>query len=253
MTKTLDEWLRDAHSDPEAGCPPPEAFLEAEAGGLSPEERRALDEHAGRCPACAAERDLARLFDAAPEGAGVRAEDLDFVVSRLEEASPVRPAQPNVVPFPGPRREAAPPAPSRSRSFVRFAAAAVLVLAAGLGYRAFQAPEPALPTPPEIGGVVRGGEVEAVSPMGEVAEIPGELRWVPIEGALSYRVRLTAVDGSELWDGLAKAPPFVLPEEVAGRLHRAVVYTWTVEALGPAGERLASSGPVTFKAAPEGL
>ena len=32
MTKTLDEWLRDAHKDPEAGCPPPEAFLEAEAG-----------------------------------------------------------------------------------------------------------------------------------------------------------------------------------------------------------------------------
>lgn len=253
MTKTLDEWLRDAHRDPEAGCPPPEAFLEAEAGALSPEERRALDEHASRCPACAAERDLARLFDAAPQGADVRAEDLDFVVSRLEETSPVRPAGPKVVPFPGPRRPAAPPVPSRSRSFVRFAAAAVLVVAAGLGYRAFQAPEPALPTPPEVGGVVRGGEVEAVSPLGEVAEIPGELRWVPTEGAASYRVRLTAVDGAVLWEGMALAPPLEVPAEVAGRLHRAVVYTWTVEALGPTGERLASSGPVSFKAKPEGL
>ncbi|HKV07128.1 MAG TPA: zf-HC2 domain-containing protein [Thermoanaerobaculia bacterium] len=250
MRKTLDAWLHAAYADGEAGCPPPEAFLEAEAGGLSPEERRALDEHAARCPACAAERDLARLFDAAPEGADVRPEDLDFVVSRLEETSPVRPAKPKVVPFPGPRREVAPPVPSRSRSFVRFAAAAVLVIAAGLGYRAFQAPD--LP-PPEVGEVVRGGEVEAVSPVGEVAEIPGELRWVSREGAASYRVRLTAVDGAVLWEGTALAPPLRLPAEVAGRMHRAVVYTWTVEALGPAGERLATSGPVTFKAKPEGL
>jgi hypothetical protein len=247
MTKTLDEWLRDAHLDPEAGCPPPEAYLPAKAGGLSPEERRALDEHAARCPACAAERDLAGLFDAAPEGAQVRSEDLSFVVSRLEEASPVRPAKPKVVPFPGPRREAAPPVPAWSRSFLRFAAAAVLVVAAGLGYRAFQAPD--LP-PPEVGEVVRGGEVEAVFPVGEMAEIPGELRWVPREGAASYRVRLTAVDGAVLWEGTALAPPLHVPAEIAGRLHRAVVYTWTVEALGPAGERLASSGPVTFKAKP---
>lgn len=250
MTKTLDEWLRAAYAADAAGCPPPEAFLDAEAGALSAEERRKLDEHAARCPACAAERDLARLFDAAPEAADVRPEDLDFVVSRLGEASPVRPATPKVVPFPGPRRETAPP--SRSRSWVRFAAAAVLVMAAGLGYRAFQMPEPALPEI-EVGGVVRGGEVEAVSPLGEVAEIPGELRWVPRDGAASYRVRLTAVDGAVLWEGTALAPSLRLPAEVAGRLHRAVVYTWTVEALGPAGERLASSGPVTFKARPEGL
>lgn len=249
MRMTLEQWLRAAYASEEAGCPPPEAFLEAEAGALFPEERRALDEHASRCPACAAERDLARLFEAAPEGADVRPEDLSFVVSRLEEASPVRPAQPKVVPFPGPRREAAPPVPARSRAWVRFAAAAVLVLAAGLGYRAFQVPEPALPTP-EVGEVVRGGEVEAVSPVGEVAEMPGELRWVPREGAVSYRVRLTAVDGAVLWEGTALAPPVRLPAEVAGGLHRAVVYTWTVEALGPAGERLASSGPVSFKAKP---
>ncbi|HSU84743.1 MAG TPA: hypothetical protein VLR69_20175, partial [Thermoanaerobaculia bacterium] len=84
---TLEEWLRAAYAGDEAGCPPPEAFLEAEA--LAPAERRRLDEHAGRCPACAAERDLARLFDAGPEAAEVSAGDVDFVVARLQEASPV--------------------------------------------------------------------------------------------------------------------------------------------------------------------
>jgi len=260
---TLDAWLRAAYADPEAGhpagCPPPESYLEAETEGLSPEERRALDEHAARCPACAAERDLARLFDAAPEEAGVRREDLDFVLSRLErleDTAPVRSAAPNVVPFPGPRRaaEAVPRSRSVSRSVLRFAAMALLVIGLGLIYRAFQSPQPDLP-PPEVGGVMRGGEVEVVSPVGEVAEIPAELRWVRVEGAASYRVRITAVDGSVLWEGTALAPSISVPAEVAGRLHQAVVYTWTVEALDPSGARLASSEPARFKVkpTPEGL
>jgi len=122
----------------------------------------------------------------------------------------------------------------------------MLVIGAGLGYQAFQSPGPDLPAP-EVGGVVRGGEVEAVAPVGDVAEIPTELRWVVVDGAASYRVRVTAVDGSVLWDTTVPAPPARVPAEVAGRLHRAVLYTWTVEALDPSGARLASSEPVRFK------
>lgn len=243
MTKTLEEWLRDAYADETAGCPPPEAWLEAEAGALDPEERRALEEHADRCPACAAERDLARLFDAAPDEAGVRPEDVDFVVSRLEESSPVRRAEPapRVVPFPGPRRRNLQP-------LFRLAAAAVLVLAAGLAFFNLYAPAPPLPAPEE--GVVRGSEVEAVAPVGEVDEIPAELRWTPLEQARAYRVRLTAVDDTVLWEDTVAAPPARLPAEVTGRLHRAVVYRWTVEALDASGTRLATSGPVELRVRP---
>jgi len=107
---------------------------------------------------------------------------------------------------------------------------------------------------PSLGGVVRGGEVEAVSPLGEVAGIPAELRWLPRPGALSYRVRLSAVDDTILWEATVPAPPARLPAEVIRTLHRAVVYVWSVEALGPAGERLGASEPVRFRArpAPEG-
>lgn len=247
--RTLAAWLRAAYTSEETGCPPPEAFLEAELEGLSPEDRRRLDEHAGRCPACAAERDLARLFDAAPEEADVRPEDLGFVVSRLEETSPVRPSLPNVVPFPAPRRAEAPRPRPRSNAFLRFAAAALLVLGAGLGYWAVYSPGPELPEP-ELGGAMRGSEVETVAPAGDVAEIPRELRWVAVEGASSYRVRITTVDGSVLWEGTALAPFVSLPADVAGRLHRAVLYTWTVEVLGPDGARLASSEAVRFKVRP---
>jgi len=254
--QTLDAWLRAAYASEEAGCPPPEAFLEAEMESLSPDARRALDEHAARCPACAAERDLARLFDGAPEEAGVRSEDLDFVVTRLQESAPVRssaPGGPNVVPFPAPRRVEAPVAPrsrSSSRAILRFAAAAALVIGLGLGYKAFQSPGPELPDP-GTGEVMRGGEVEVVSPVGDVAEIPAELRWVLVDRAASYRVRITAVDGAVLWEGTSSTSSVALPADVAGRLHRAVVYTWTVEALDPGGARLASSEPVRFKARPD--
>jgi hypothetical protein len=254
---TLDAWLRAAYAPEEAGCPPPEAFLAAEMEGLSPEERRALDAHADRCPACAAERDLARLFDAAPEEADVRPQDLDFVVSRLQEPAVAGSGAPNVVPFPGPRRAEraaekieAPRSRWQSHSLLRFAAAALLVIGLGLGYRAFQSPGPDLPEPP-TGEVMRGGEVEAVAPVGELAEIPAELRWVLVDRAASYRVRITAVDGSVLWEDTASTSPVRLPADVAGRLHRAVVYTWTVEALDPNGARLASSEPVRFKVRPD--
>ena len=251
---TLDDWLRAAYSDsadPAAGCPPPEAWLEEELAARTPEERRRLEAHAAHCPACAAERDLARDFDAGDEAAGVRPEDVAFVVSRLEAASPVRTRDARVVAFPGPRQTA--PVPSRSRDWRRLAAAAVVILAAGLGFQLFHPGPPPLPTP-QTGGVVRGGEVEAISPMGEVAEVPAELRWTPRPEASSYRVRLSAVDDTVLWETTVPAPPARLPAEVVQTLHRAVVYVWSVEALGPAGERLGASEPTRFRArpAPEG-
>ena len=237
---TLEEWLRAAYAGDEAGCPPPEAFLEAEA--LAPAERRRLDEHAGRCPACAAERDLARLFDAGPEAAEVSAGDVDFVVARLQEASPVRPAG-KVVPFP-----AAAPRRMPSQAW-KLAAVVVLLLGGGLLFRLANPGAPPLPNP-EVGGPVRGGELEALSPVGDATGIPSELRWNPRPGAASYRVRLLAVDDAVLWETTVPAPPARLPAEVQGKLQRAVSYLWTVEALDASGARLASSETVRFRIRP---
>ena len=241
---TLEEWLRAAYTEEEAGCPPPEAFLEAESGALTPAERRRLDEHADRCPACAAERDLARLFDAGAEAPGVRAGDVDFVVSRLEAASPVRTRKGKVVLFPAAGR------PASSQPVWRLAAAALVILAAGLMFQWARPGAPPLPAPPPQGGVVRGGEVEAVSPVGEVAAVPAELRWTPRPGAVSYRVSLSTVDDTVLWEATVPGPPARLPADVAQRLHRAVVYVWRVEALDAAGKRLAASEPIRFRARP---
>jgi hypothetical protein len=63
-------------------------------------------------------------------------------------------------------------------------------------------------------------------------------------------VRLSAVDDTVLWETVVTGQPARLPAEVTGRLHRAVVYTWTVEALDSSGARLAASEPVRFRAVP---
>jgi len=195
-SRSLDEWLRAAYADPAAGCPPPEAWLEEELAARTPEERRRLEAHAAHCPACAAEWDLAQGFDAGPEAAGVRPEDVAFVVSRLESGAPVGNVR-DLSRFRDARREPSKAVPSvpvipavasrrriESSPVWRLAAAAVLVIAAGLMFQLSRPGAPPLPAP-QSGGVVRGGEVEALSPSGEVAGLPTELRWTPRPGASS--------------------------------------------------------------------
>ena len=225
---SLSESLREAMS-PDGDCPSPEDYLRLEAGEASPEEGRRLLEHAGRCPACAAERDLARAFHEGPEPG----EDVDFVVERLRDLRLHEAPRP--LEF-RPRRSAA----------VRWAAslAALVALAVGLSVYTVQKPPP-LPEPGRA-EVFRGDEIRDLQPSGEFPEVPRQFRWSAIEGAASYRVTLRAVDETVLWQESVAQPSARLPEEVARGLHPAVLYAWTVEALNARGERLAASEPVRF-------
>jgi hypothetical protein len=241
--RTLGEWLRAAHADPAAGCPPPESWLADELTALAPGERRRLEAHAAECPACSAERELAAAFDAG--AAEAAADDVAWVTARLAP----RPAAGNaprgaVVAFPGRR------ARSGAVRWLRLAAAAVLVVAAGLVFQTLNLSHGPLPEPP-AGGPVRGGSVEVVAPLGEQPALPAELRWRPLPGAAGYRVRLLAADGTELWREAVTTPTAALPPAVMARLHRAVSYGWNVEALAADGRVIARSETVTFRAAPE--
>ncbi|HWN43252.1 MAG TPA: zf-HC2 domain-containing protein, partial [Thermoanaerobaculia bacterium] len=175
---SLSDSLHSAWS-PETGCPPPEDWLRLETGEATPDERRRLEEHAARCPACNSEREMARLFAEAPEE--VRDEDVDFIVAKLESLN--LPRQPIPLAFPSLRRPVLVWA-------ARLAALIVLALAVGLFFRAGQAP----PLPdPGAGEVYRGGHLRPLGPSGEISEMPREFRWEGVEGARSYRVTLRAV------------------------------------------------------------
>lgn len=241
---SLSDSLRSAMSL-DGECPSPEEYLRLEAGEVTPEERRRLEAHAARCQACAAERELARLFHAGPEEGEVDREDIDFVVSRLE-ALRVHETPP-LLEFRARKRPA----------IVRWAGslAALVALAVGLGLFLQGRQAPPLPEPGrgdrgDRGEVMRGAEIHAIQPAGEFPEVPREFRWAVTEGARSYRVTLRAVDETVLWQETVTAPSARLPEEVARGLHPAVLYSWTVEALNERNERLAASEPVRFMVRP---
>lgn len=232
----LSDSLRSAWSAG-TGCPTPEDWLRLETGELAPGERRRLEEHAERCPACASERELARLFAAGPAEGAVPQEDMDYVVAKLEamKLSETRPP----LAFPARR-------PALAWA-VRLAALVVLALGVALFFRSGQAP----PLPDRgPGEVYRGSEVRPIGPIGEFRETPREFHWEKVEEAHSYRVILRAVDETVLWDATVASSTLRLPDDVARGLHPAVLYTWSVEALDERGARLAVSEPVRFQIRP---
>jgi len=255
----LAGWLRGAF---EAGCPAPEVFLEAEWVNLSEAARTRIEAHVATCPACAAQRDLAGLWDLPVDAGDLSPEDLAFVVGKIEEsqAEQASSARGNVVPFPVGRTASkagpivVPPGvpirPGRSLMAWGLALAAVLALAIGLAIELRQRDLPELPAPPVGAETYRGSTVLLRGPEGELAQAPARLDWEAVQGAASYRVRIVDPLGEEIWRGTTKGSPLVLPREAAARLQTAVVYAWTVEAVDGAGKRLASSEPLRFRIVP---
>jgi hypothetical protein len=240
---TLAEWLRAAFAGQAAGCPPPEVWLRKELAALPPAERARLELHATDCPACSAERELCRAFDA---GTGdLAAADVAWVTERLESA-PTPPAaldspSGRVVRFP--RRQAL-------VRWGRLAAAAVLVVAAGLMFQTVHLGDPPLPTPRQH-GPVRGGTIELLAPLGDLPAMPQELLWRPLPGATAYRVHLLAVDDTMLWEGSTSPPSIALPADVTATLHRSVSYHWRVIATAADGTVIGRSEMAAFRVTPE--
>ena len=244
-------------------CPAPEVFLEDEWTRLSPAERARIEAHAARCPACAAERDLAALWDLPAEAGDLAAEDLAFVVGRIEEAQaePALPGRSNVVPFPSGRiaKPSVPtdvrqslPARRAGRSFAGWGLALAAVLALGIGLlvelRSRDLPD--LPPPPAAGETYRGASVLLAAPEGELQAAPERFEWEAVRGAVSYRVRIVDPLGEEIWSGTAERPALDLPVDAAAKLQTAVLYSWTVEAVDAGGQRIAGSEALKFRIAP---
>lgn len=212
----------------DTGCPPPELFHSLAMGDLAGADRARLEEHAERCPACAAERELARAFAAPPE----LDEDGREIVARLERRH--RPAD---------LRET-PRSPFSWPSWTWGLAAAASMAIAVSAIVSSPGPPP-LPSAPGD-QVTRGSAVELTFPLGEIVEPLEELRWREVAGAHRYQVTLQGVDGEVRWETRADGPRVNLPKQVAARLHSAVVYLWRVEALDAQGERLAISERAKF-------
>ena len=221
-------------------CPPLEELVAA-AGEPAAPRRDEILRHAGSCPACGAELELARSFgrEDAAESA-----DVDRVVARLRgEAEPGG----RVLEF---RRERKADGSSRMAVWGRWAAAALVVVGLGLGFQAWRDSRSPELGGPGVTGVVRSGEIELVAPVGEVVGAPREMVWVGVPDAASYRVELLDVAGDPVASIETSAPRVELDEATRAELRARASYGWRVVALDSAGAEVASSATVEFEVAP---
>ncbi len=217
--------LADAYG-PERGCPSPEIFLAAEWDALDDAARRNATRHLESCPACRAERRLARAFDAGDDVTA--AEPIDAIVAAAEPA----------------RRS---PRSTRWLATVTGLAAAVLV-----GIAIVPALDGLLGGSPRVAGPGsyadrRGVSIDVLAPTGDIATAPDAFSFAQIPGAERYEIVVTAVDGRELWRASGSTAAVTLSREMRTSLRPAVTYHWQVTAFDANGNRLAWSKLTSFK------
>ena len=122
---------------------------------------------------------------------------------------------------------------------VTVAAAAVVVVSVAL-LRPSKAPE----LQADLGrqpAIYRSQEVQVVAPIGDVAEIPQELRWQTFTGADTYKVVIMEVDHSELWSTQTRANSIAIPATVRAKMLPGKPILWQITALTPQGQVAATS------------
>jgi hypothetical protein len=232
----LGRMLRQAWPGPD--CPPPEAYLrDAE---LSDAERARVESHAGVCPACAAERELARGFDADT----ALDEDTSAIVQRLRDDAPWHRRTTTVSSLEQARDRRS--RPRRAFIGIPLAMAAAVLVAIGAITQLLGPNAPPIGAP-GAGTVMRGSEIETGAPDGDISQRPDVLQWRDVPDAASYRVTILGVDGDPVWSGTSAGSPAQIPDAALTAMHPTVLYRWQVEAMNANGARIAWSKPKPFR------
>ena len=128
-----------------------------------------------------------------------------------------------------------------------YAIAAALAVVIGLGAW-MQMREPAIDT--TTTSTYRSARVELVTPIGDLAHAPNELRWTSVPNASRYRVRILEVDGTVVWSGETTAETRVaLPPAVIAQFRPGKTLHWEVQAFR-GNEVLASSETQMIRVTP---
>ncbi len=210
---------------------------------LAPEQLEALldgkhsNPHLAQCPRCQAELAMLKSFEtgaALPdEGAAVAwiSAHLDRQLENIK--SPVRAR------LVRPVNQSAEPQGSWLTQMFGFggmrwilpaAAVAAIAIASAILLRPAKAPE----LQASVGGqtaIYRSQEVQLISPVGDVQQVPHELSWQAFAGAAAYKVVLMEIDHSELWTSETKETSVGIPVEVGAKMLPGKPILWQVTAL----------------------
>lgn len=197
--------------------------------------------HVAGCARCQTERELFAAYEANEpvDGEGLAVEWIAAQTKRRLRAAHDGTAAPSVAtPVAAPRTTWGLPSWA-------LMAASVAVIVGGAALLVTPGSEVA----PGAGGgdVYRAARVEITGPAGELAEAPAQLVWTAVAGAMQYEVRLSEVDGTELWRVTTSSPAVPVPSEVRARALPAKTLVWQVSAKDAQGRTIAESGATGFR------
>jgi hypothetical protein len=119
-------------------------------------------------------------------------------------------------------------------------AAAAIVVVSVFQLRPSKAPE----LQADLGrqpAIYRSQEVQLVSPIGQVGEVPQKLQWQAFEGAITYKVTMMEVDYSEVWSSQTSANSISIPAAVRAKILPGKPILWQITAFNREGQALATS------------
>jgi len=127
------------------------------------------------------------------------------------------------------------------------AAAIPLVAAVVVAYRQASL-QPVLNETRSSGGeVFRSSSFALISPDGDVSLQPTEIRWERVHSATKYQIRLSEVDGTEVWKAEMSDDHVALPSFVLNRIVPAKTFFCEVTAYDTFGGKVGETGLVRFR------
>jgi hypothetical protein len=216
---------------PMGDCPD----LAALAGAASNPD---FGQHLAGCSRCRTELAMLREFENGEPGAGELA-SVQWIQSELLRRAPRRLSM-------GERLSGwAAEIFSPRRRFALSMAGVSLLLLVGIGIYSQRAGEGPLAnrTQPTIW---RSGQFQAVSPVGDITQIPVAFQWENVPGAVKYGIHLSGVDGAEVWSAESHETSIVPPPEIRNLLTPGRAFHWKVEAKNAAGETIAATDSQIF-------
>lgn len=95
--------------------------------------------------------------------------------------------------------------------------------------------------------VLRSSSFALISPNGDVSLQPTEIRWERVHSATKYQIRLSEVDGAEVWKAETSDDHVALPFFVLSRTVPAKTFFCEVTAYDSFGGRVGATGSVRFR------
>ena len=124
---------------------------------------------------------------------------------------------------------------------------AIALLIAGVAIELRRGRQPAIDIGTGTTEVLRSSAITILNPIGDLGEVPTEIRWEVVPNAVRYRVQIMEVDRTELWSTDATSPRVGLPPSVETLIVPLKTVLVQVAAFGASGQKIAESETVRFR------